>query len=128
MSHQPIHEKLVPFVQAATDAGYTVHVPVVSVRPGQVGFVYVTRENDPGIALMQIPTFPDFEPISVDVPVKPNRTYGSAVVQDHDGTIPGVLALLDVLMRRSAVIPRFIRETLLVPVDRRIPADAVVYA
>lgn len=123
-----IHEKLIPFVQAATDAGFTVHVPVKSIRPGQVGFVFVTREDAPGIALMQIPTFPNFEPISVDVPVKPNRVYGSSVIQDHDGSVEDVLRLLRELTESATVVPRFVGPHAAVPVDRRIPADAVIYA
>lgn len=123
-----IHAKLLPFVEAATRAGFTVHVPVTSIRPGQVGFVYVTREGQPGIALMQIPTFPNFEPISVDVPVKPSRVYGSGVVQDHDGSEADVIRLLSELVTRGTVVPRFVGAHPPVPVDRRIPEDAEVFA
>lgn len=123
-----IHEALLPFVQAAHDAGFTVHVPTKGVRPGTVGFVWITKESQPGIALMQIPTFPNFEPISVDVPVKPNRVYGSAVIQDHDGSVADVLRLLGELVERDTVVPRFIGPHPAVPVDHRIPDDAEVYA
>lgn len=122
-----ISDKLTPFVQAAHEAGFTIHVPTPLFKRVPVGHVYVTREGDPGIALMQTPTHV-FEPITVDVPVKPNRVYGSAVVQDHHGSVRDVLRLLDELMKRDSVIPRFIGPHHAVPVDRRIPADAEVYA
>lgn len=122
-----IHPKLLPMVQAATDAGFTVHVPVKSVRPGQVGFVWVTREGMPGIAMMQIPTFPNFEPISIDVPVKPNRRYGSHVLQDYDGSEADAVRLLGELVASATVVPRFVGPHPAVPVDHRIPDDAEVY-
>ena len=122
-----VSDKLQPFVEAAHDAGFTIHVPTPLFKRVPVGHVYVTREGDPGIALMQNPTLA-LEPITVDVHVKPNRVYGSAVVQDHDGTVEDVLRLLGELMTRDSVVPRFIGPHHAVPVDRRIPADAEVYA
>lgn len=123
-----IHEKLAPYVQAATDAGYTVHVPTgTALTRRRAGFVYVTRDGSPGMALMQVPTHA-FEPISVDIPVKPSKVYGSLVTQDHDGSIEGVLSLLDTVLEWTTVVPRFVGPHAAVPVEGRIGFQAEVYA
>lgn len=124
-----IHVSLIPHVEAAHAAGFTVHVPVSTwagaTRPA--GHVYVTRQGEPGIALMQVPTFPAFEPISIDVPVVPSRVHGSAVLQDHDGTPEDAVRLLTEIMARDDVMTRFVESPRLVKVDRRISESAVPY-
>ncbi len=129
MTEYTLHTALIPHVEAAHDAGYTIHVPVSTWRKATypVGHVYVTREGMPGAALMQIPTFPAFEPISIDVPVVPNREHGSAVPQDHDGTPADAVRLLSKILASDTVMTRFVRNPRRVAVDVRIPSDAVVY-
>lgn len=116
-----INERILPYIEAAVQAGFTVHVP--EIKYYKVGFVYVTREGDPGIAMIQVPTH-TFENVLVDVPVKPSRVYGSSVTQDHDDSIEGVLALLDRLMVVGTVVPRFVGPHGPVPVDRSIGFNA----
>lgn len=125
-----IHPALLPHVQAAHAAGFTVHVPVrvwSRASSAPVGYVYVTRAGSPGIALMQIPTFPLSEPIDIDVPVVPNREHGSAVPADHDGTPADAVRLLGELMEADTVMTRFVDRPRRVSVDRRIPDSALVY-
>lgn len=119
-----IHESLAPFVQAAQDAGMTVQTPAERPWSREAGHVYVTQDDKPGIAMIQVPSFPTFEPPSIDVPVKPNRLYGSAVVQDYDGSPADAVRLLGELMERDTVTPRFVGPHAPVPVDRRVPEDA----
>lgn len=122
-----IHEKLRPFVEAAHKAGFTVTLPEERSWYRTAGHVYVTREGAPGIAMMQVPTMA-FDPITVDVPVYPNRDHGSAVVQDHDGTVRDVVRLLGELVERDTVLTRFVKVPSVVKVDRRIPENGKVYA
>lgn len=119
-----IHQSIRPIVEAAQAAGMTVHTPAERSWYREAGHVYVTREGEPGIALVQVSSFPTFEPPSIDVPVKPSKVYGSSVVQDYDGTVTGAVRLLDALMQADKVTPRFVGNHAPVPVDRRIPEDA----
>lgn len=130
-SEYTIHAALRAHVQAAYDAGYTVHIPLSPrsrASRRDIGRVYVTHPDMPGTALMQIPTFPAFEPICIDVPVVPNREHGSAVLADHDGTPADAVRLLGELLAVDTVVTRFVANPRRVRVDRRIPDTATIYA
>lgn len=118
-----IHESLKPIVRAALEAGLTVQTPAEKSWYREAGHVYVTQEGKPGIALVQVASLA-LEPPSIDVPVKPNRRYGSAVVQDYYGHPIDAVRLLRELMERDTVVPRFVGPHAPVPVDRRVPEDA----
>lgn len=119
-----IHESLRPYVEAAQAAGLTVRTPGARVWYQTAGHVFVTREGQPGMAMIQVSSFPAFEPPSIDVPVKPNPIFGSSVMQDYDGTPAGAVALLEALVAQETVKPRFVGDYAPVRVDLRIPADA----
>lgn len=121
-----IHDRIAPFAAAAIEAGMTVHVPQSRWDRRPAGHVYVTAEGKPGIATIQVPALA-LEPITVDVPVSPSRHYGSAVLQDHDGTVQDVVRLLRELMDTETVQVRFIPNPPRVSVDRRIPSDAIIW-
>lgn len=121
-----INDRIAPYAAAATEAGMTIHVPQSNWDRRPAGHVYVTAEGKPGIALIQIPSLA-FDPIIVDVPVAPNRTYGSGVLQDHDGTVEDVVRLLRELMEAETVQVRFIPNPPRVRVDHRIPSDAIIW-
>lgn len=119
-----LHERIAPYAEAAKAAGFTVHVPTsYGVRPA--GYVYVTREGAPGMALIQVPTFPHFEPVHVDFPIKPSREFGSAVIADHDDSVEDVLRVLGELVQKTEILPRFVKNPRMMPVDLRI-GDAVI--
>lgn len=120
-------ERIRDYAVAAVEAGFIVHVPQTPWTLRKAGFVYVTKDDAPGIAMIQVPTHA-FEDVSVDVPVKPSKVYGSAVMQDHDGTVADVLRLLGELMESGTVVPRFVGPHGPVAVDRAIGFDAVPLA
>lgn len=119
-----IHEALIGHIEAAKAAGFTVHAPKSVL--GRVGHVYITREDLPGVALFQIPTFPNFEPVELDVPIVPSREFGSNVHQDHDGTPEDAVRVLPGILAQETILPRFVDNPRPVRVDRRIPADAEI--
>ncbi|UDL16320.1 hypothetical protein SEA_ZOOMAN_349 [Microbacterium phage Zooman] len=121
---EAVNEFIRDYAVAAVEAGMTVHVPTKLYGYRKAGFVYVTREGQPGIAMIQVPTFPHFEPVTVDVPIKPSREFGSGVIQDHNNEIPDVVRLLGELVAKDSVRVRFCRTSPIVPVDMRIGFDA----
>lgn len=122
-----VHEVIEPVLNAAVEAGLTVHVwPQIDPLPIRVA--YITRAGEPGIAIVQTPTFEYFEPVSVSVPVKPSRVYGAAVPQDHDGSVEDIVRLLNELVTRDTVTPRFVGPHPDVPVDVRQPKAVVEYS
>lgn len=123
-----IHEKLIPLAEAATRAGMTVHVPTKLYAERYAGYAVVTQDEKPGVALIQLPTFPTFEPVSIDVPITPSRQFGSGVLQDYDGTVEDGVRLLLSLMEHKTCMPRFVENPRAVSVDRRIPYGSEVYA
>lgn len=122
---EAISEFIRDYAVAAAKAGMTVHVPQsLPSQRREAGFVYVTQEGQPGIAMIQVPTFPHFEPVTVDVPIKPSREFGSGVIQDHNNEIPDVVRLLSELMQKDKCRVRFCRTSPEVPLDSRIGFDA----
>lgn len=130
MSKFNIHPRLEEAANVIHAAGFTVTIPTSQHRTNyQAGHIYVTRDGQPGVALVQVPALPWFEPLSLDIPVEPTREYGSAVCADYrdDGNFAGLIAKLDEVMRASTVRTRFVTNPRTVPVDRRVPADGVVF-
>lgn len=117
---EQISEFIRDYAVAAVKAGMTVHVPQSIPSP----FVYVTQEGQPGIAMIQVPTFPHFEPVAVDVPIKPSREFGSGVSQDHNNEIEDVVRLLGELVQKDKCRVRFFRVAPEVPLDLSIGFDA----
>lgn len=125
---EAISEFIRDYAVAAVEAGMTVHVPTRLYGYREATFVYVTQDGQPGIAMIQVPTFPYFEPVSVTVPIKPSREFGSGVIQDHDNEIPDVVRLLGELMGKTTCRVRFCRTSPDVPLDFRIGFDALPLA
>lgn len=120
-----LHERIAPYAEAAKAAGFKVNVPTsYGVRPA--GYVYITREGAPGMALIQVPTFPNFDPVHVDFPIKPSREFGSGVVVDHDDSVEDVLRVLGELVEKAEILPRFVKNPRMVPVDLRMTASVVL--
>lgn len=119
-----IHNSLHEIIEAVQGADMNVHTSPETSWNREARFVYVTQDGKPGIALVQVSGFPSLEPPVIDVPVKPNRLYGSLVGQDYSGTVEDAVRLLSELMDRDMVVPRFVGPHVPVPVDRRVPEDA----
>lgn len=100
-----IDPQLAPHVDAALAAGFTIYARN-GMDPRPVGHVYVCKDIDGPFALIQVPSF-IFEPVHVDVPIKPNKDYGSAVLVDHDGTPEGVVKALTKACNEPMVTVRF---------------------
>ena len=120
-----IAASLRPYVDSLRDAGFDVHLP----RPEQrrvVEYAYVTKADLPGCVLIEDAPFARLgQRPQVSVPVRPSREYGSAVLVDFDGGPQQLPAVLAKVMASPKVVTRFIEDPQMVPVDMRIPADAV---
>ena len=121
---EAISEFIRDYAVAAVKAGFTVHVPTRLYSYREARFVYVTKAGQPGIAMIQVPTFPRFQPVAVDVPIKPSREFGSGVPQDHNNEIEDVVRLLGELVQKDKCRVRFFRVSPEVPLDLRIGFDA----
>lgn len=103
-----IDRKIAPHVDAALAAGFTVYaLPQDGARPA--GFVCVCLTEDGPWAHIQKPTMA-FDPVSLDVPIKPSRDYGSGVLVDHDGTPEDAVKALTKACTTEMVAVRFIRK------------------
>lgn len=122
-----LNEHLVPFANELTRAGFLVHVPTSRHPRDPVGHTYVSHPDLPSVALVQIPTFPGFEPISLSVPVAPSREHGSEVPVDYDGTPESAVEVLREVLKSKTVLTRFVRNPRHVPIENRIPANSEVY-
>lgn len=93
----------------------------------EAGHVYVTKPGLPGCALIQDPAFSLLmQRVLVTVPVHPSRQYGSAVLVDFDETAEELPAVLAKVLASPTVTTRFVEPRQTVPVDVRIPHDAVL--
>lgn len=102
-----IDPKIAAHVDAALAAGFTVYaLPDTSPRP--VGFVAVCLTEDGPFAHIQVPTH-NWDPVSLDVPIKPSREYGSGVLVDHDGTPEDAVRALRKACLEDMVTVRFMR-------------------
>ena len=124
-----IHPAILAHVQAAHDSGLTVHVPRAyrATDTSPAGFVYVSHPGYPGVAHIQVPTFPGFEPVHLDAPIKPNRKSGSGVLIDHDGTPEGAARVLWEVVKRGTITERFVSNPRTVPTDSHIPASVELW-
>lgn len=103
-----IDPKIANHVDAALADGFTIYAPPSQgLRP--VGHVYVCKDWDGPFALIQVPTHV-FEPVHVDVPIEPNKEYGSGVLVDHDGTPGGVVRALRKACAEPMVSVRFMTQ------------------
>lgn len=127
MSATPtIHKSLHPFVTGLLDGDFDIHVPRSSGIDHTVWYVYVTKAEQPGCVLVQVPAFPLLgQSPEISVPVHPTKEYGSAVAVDFAGDPLKLVAVLAEVIERSHVITRFVADPRKVPVDKRIPATAV---
>lgn len=129
MSATPtIHKSLHPFVTGLLDGDFDIHVPRSSDIDHTVWYVYVTKAEQPGCVLVQVPAFPLLgQSPEISVPVHPTKEYGSAVAVDFAGDPLKLVAVLAEVIERSHVITRFVADPRKVPVDKRIPATAVTF-
>ena len=124
-----VHESLRPCVDAAVAAGFDVHAPKRSdhQRTEAARFVYITRADQPGCALLQIGEFPSLGMApTLSVPVRPDREHGSAVAVDFDGRPESIAAVLEPVVASKTVVTRFVRQPRVGAVDRRVPEETVL--
>lgn len=124
MTH--VHTCLEPYVDALFADGCEVHVPKME-RLTAATFVYVTRVDQPGCALIQVPDFPSLgKSPEVSVPVMPNREHGSAVAVDFVGDPDALVQTIRHVLASATVTTRFVSNPRRVPINRRIPNTATV--
>lgn len=100
-----IDRKIARHVDAVLAAGFTVYaLPQVGARPA--GFVCVCLTEDGPWAHIQKPAMA-LDPASLDVPIKPNKDYGSSVLVDHDGTPEDAVVALTKACTTEMVAVRF---------------------
>lgn len=107
MTTDPIYidPKIAAHVDAALAAGFTVYaVPESGMR--SVGWVALCLDEDGSWAHIQKPTMA-LDPVSLDVPIKPSREYGSAVLVDHNGTPEDAVRVLTKACTEPMVTVRF---------------------
>ena len=102
-----IDPKIANHVDAALAAGFTVYsLPNEKGSNRSAGFVAVCLAEDGPFAHIQVPTH-NWEPVSLDVPIKPARDYGSGVLVDHDGTPEDAVRALTKACSEPNVTVRF---------------------
>lgn len=90
-----------------------------------IRYLYATKEGEPGIVYMQIGDFPRLgQPPRLAIPVRPSRTWGSAIALDVPRGKTIVETVLGALTH-SMVTPRFVGPASPVPVDHRHPDTAL---
>lgn len=109
-----IDRKIAAHVDAALAAGFTIYaLPQNGAR--SAGFVCVCLTEDGPWAHIQKPAMA-LDPVSLDVPIKPSREYGSGVLVDHDGTPEDAVRALTKACTTEMVAVRFVgKESPLVP-------------
>lgn len=131
-THAPVHtahECLVPYISAARDAGFDVHLGAPIFGDKHTRYVYITHPDLPGCVQMQVPQYPSLgQSPQLAVPVKPSRIHGTAVHVDFDGLPDQLSAVLRRVMASDKVLTRFVKEPQIVAVERRIDEDAVLLA
>ena len=102
-----IDPKIAAHVDAALAAGFTVYsLPNEKGSNRSAGFVAVCLAEDGPFAHIQVPTH-NWDPVSLDVPIKPARDYGSGVLVDHDGTPEDAVRALTKACSEPNVTVRF---------------------
>jgi hypothetical protein len=102
-----IDPKIANHVDAALAAGFTVYsLPNEKGSNRSAGFVAVCLTEDGPFAHIQVPTH-SWDPVSLDVPIKPGKDYGSGVLVDHDGTPEGAVVALTKACTEPVVTVRF---------------------
>lgn len=100
-----IDPKIAAHVEAALAAGFTVYaMPEGTLRP--TGWVALCLEEDGPWAHIQKPVH-TWDPVELDVPIKPSREYGSGVRVDHDGTPKDAVRALRQACAEPVVTVRF---------------------
>jgi hypothetical protein len=102
-----LEESIRPITASVLEAGFTVYA-LKDKAPRKAGFVYVCLDTNGPFATIQQPTFPNFEPTSLDVPIKPSRDYGSSVLVDYDNTVEGAVEALRKACESPNVTVRFV--------------------
>lgn len=105
-----IDPKIADHVDAVLAAGFTVYsLPNEKSSNRSAGFVAVCLVEDGPFAHIQVPTH-NWDPVHLDVPIKPSKDYGSGVAVDHDGTPGGAVAALEKALAEPMVTVRFMRK------------------
>jgi hypothetical protein len=110
-----INERIKPYTRAALEAGFRVYAPVERYAHQEIGHVYAFLDPEGPAAILQVPTM-NLDPVDVTAPIKPSREYGSSVMVDHDGTIPGVLEALRKTCESRTVAVRFMPRSVGTPI------------
>jgi hypothetical protein len=104
-----IDPKIAHHVDAVLAAGFTVYsLPNETGSNRSAGFVAVCLAEDGPFAHIQVPTH-NWDPVSLDVPIKPSREYGSGVLVDHDGTPEDAVRALTAACTEPMVTVRFMK-------------------
>ncbi|UOK18410.1 hypothetical protein SEA_BRUHMOMENT_94 [Arthrobacter phage BruhMoment] len=105
MTELLINPKIALHVDAALAAGFTAYaLPTDTPRPA--GFVAVCLDEDGPWAHIQVPTN-NWDPVQLDVPIRPHKDYGSGVHVDHDGTPEDAVRALQQACSENLVTVRF---------------------
>jgi hypothetical protein len=99
-----IDPKIADHVDAAIKAGFIVYATPSS--PWATGWVALCMDEAGPWAHIQKPTH-TFDPVQLDVPIKPSREYGSSVHVDHDGTPAHAVEVLRTACSEETVTVRF---------------------
>jgi hypothetical protein len=98
---------ILPILEACLVAGFTIWALKETRPPYKIGFAYVSLQDNGPYATVQVPTH-KWEDASLDVPIKPSREYGSGVLVDYDGTVPGAVEALRKACSEPNVTVRFV--------------------
>lgn len=102
-----INPKIAAHVDAALAAGFTVYaLPNEAGTNRSAGFVALCLTEDGPWAHIQIPSMA-LDPVQLDVPIKPDKEYGSGVHVDHDGTPADAVRALRQACAEDTVTVRF---------------------
>lgn len=99
-----IDPKIAAHVDAALAAGFTVYALPDQLRPA--GFVALCKDEAGSWAHIQRPSMA-LDPVQLDVPIEPNKDYGSGVHVDHDGTPEDAVRALTEACSKPMVTVRF---------------------
>ncbi|MCB5280486.1 hypothetical protein [Arthrobacter sp. ES1] len=98
---------ILPILEEALAQGFRVFIPnAPGVRRTPAGFAYVCLDTDGSFALVNGGQT-SFDPVRLSAPITPDRTYGSSVLIDYDGTVDGAVRTLQRICKSDVVVVRF---------------------
>ena len=104
--------RLTELASAALAQGFKVFSRKDSKRPA--GFFYACKDLEGSFVTVNVPSH-NWDDLDIAAPVKPNRKFGSAVLVDHNGTIPSMLEAMEATCANPSVMSRFVPNPQAVP-------------